>query len=68
VATNGTAYTKSAPGQSSNPEKPTLIDHMEQKKIAQRAYFYWEARGRPWGSPNEDWFRAEREVKKQRSW
>jgi hypothetical protein len=26
------------------------------------AYAYWEARGRPEGSPCEDWFRAEREL------
>jgi hypothetical protein len=30
--------------------------------IALRAYVLWEARGRPIGSPEVDWFRAEREL------
>ncbi len=33
-----------------------------QEKIALLAYSYWEARGRPGGSPDEDWFRAERQI------
>lgn len=32
------------------------------ERIALLAYSYWEARGRRGGSPEEDWFRAEREV------
>jgi hypothetical protein len=32
------------------------------EEIARLAYSYWEARGRQHGSPNEDWFRAEREL------
>ncbi len=31
--------------------------------IARLAYSYWEARGRQGGSPAEDWFRAEQELK-----
>jgi hypothetical protein len=31
--------------------------------IAQLAYSYWEARGGTGGSPWEDWFRAEQELK-----
>jgi hypothetical protein len=27
-----------------------------------RAYQCWEERGRPWGSPDEDWFKAEKEL------
>jgi len=34
-------------------------------KIAQLAYSYWEARGGHGGSPWEDWFRAERELKRR---
>jgi len=30
--------------------------------IALRAYRLWESRGCPIGSPEEDWFRAEREI------
>jgi hypothetical protein len=44
------------------------MDNMELKAIAQLAYTYWEARGCPWGSPHEDWFRAEQEIKKSRQW
>jgi hypothetical protein len=33
-----------------------------QEKISLLAYRYWEERGRPGGSPDEDWFRAERDV------
>ncbi len=36
-----------------------------QDRIAERAYAYWEARGYQGGSPWEDWFRAEEELKKQ---
>jgi hypothetical protein len=34
--------------------------------IAELAYSYWEARGYQGGSPWEDWFRAERELKEKR--
>jgi Protein of unknown function (DUF2934) len=44
------------------------LDNMELKAIAELAYMYWEARGRPWGSPEEDWFRAEHKLKKSRAW
>ncbi len=32
-------------------------------EIAELAYSYWEARGKPNGSALEDWVRAERELK-----
>jgi hypothetical protein len=32
------------------------------EKVALLAYRYWEERGRHGGNPEEDWFRAEREV------
>jgi hypothetical protein len=32
------------------------------EKIQLRAYEFWEDRGRPWGTPETDWFRAEREL------
>ena len=31
----------------------------EHERIAQLAYSYWQERGCPQGSPEEDWFRAE---------
>ena len=41
-----------------------LIDPLEHERIAQVAYSHWEARGKPIGSPEEDWFRAEHELKR----
>lgn len=32
------------------------------EKIQLRAYEFWEDRGRPWGTPEADWFRAEQEL------
>lgn len=37
---------------------------ISQDAIARLAYSYWEARGRQAGSPEQDWFRAERELLK----
>lgn len=34
-------------------------------EIAELAYAYWEARGQHDGSPWDDWFRAEREIKER---
>ncbi len=34
-----------------------------QEEIALLAYSYWEARGSQGGSPQEDWFQAEQELK-----
>jgi hypothetical protein len=34
------------------------------RRIAERAYFYREERGRPIGSPEIDWFRAEMGLEK----
>ena len=39
----------------------------EHKRIAHLAYLYWEARGRPDGSSEEDWFRAEEELRRRKS-
>ena len=36
----------------------------EYKQIAQLAYFYWQARGCPEGSLEEDWFGAEAALRK----
>jgi hypothetical protein len=33
--------------------------------VARLAYFCWEARGCPNDSPDEDWFRAETELRNQ---
>ena len=35
-------------------------------RVAELAYSFWEARGFQGGSPWEDWFRAEEELKRRR--
>lgn len=39
----------------------------EQEEIAQLAYEYYEERGRVHGFAEEDWFRAEQEVRRRRT-
>ena len=43
------------------------IEHraLDQEAIALLAYSYWEERGCPNDSPDEDWFRAEAELRNQ---
>lgn len=48
-------------GKTPNPED-SVSAH---EKIALLAYRYWEERGYPGGSDQEDWFRAEREIMEQ---
>lgn len=47
---------------------PATYDHevSERERIALLAYSLWEARGGQGGSPEEDWFRAEQEIRRQR--
>ena len=40
-------------------------DPPEYDEVAVLAYSYWEARGYQGGSAEEDWFRAEEEVRKR---
>ena len=35
--------------------------------VARIAYQYWLERGSPQGSPEEDWYRAERDMTKQKN-
>ena len=37
------------------------------EQIALRAYSLWQERGSPIGSPEEDWFRAELEIRNEKS-
>ncbi len=53
-------------------ESPAEIDieaesdiRPSEAEIAERAYTYWNARGCVGGSPEEDWFRAEEELRAQ---
>ena len=49
------------------PTEEVAITPLEHKRIARLAHSYWEARGCPYGSPEEDWFRAEEELRKKKS-
>ena len=40
----------------------SLDDLQRVRKIAVLAYQFWQDRGCPLGTPEEDWFRAEREI------
>jgi hypothetical protein len=37
----------------------------EQEELELLAYGYWQERGRPLGEPDEDWFRAEKELQRR---
>ena len=54
------------PGQPDNPEPleliPDFLGEDRHEFVAKLAYQLWEERGRPFGSPEVDWFRAERAV------
>lgn len=39
------------------------VSPVAEEEIARLAYSYWEERGRQGGSPEEDWLRAERELR-----
>jgi hypothetical protein len=43
------------------PQPPRIPSH---EAIARLAYSYWEARGRRHGCSEDDWYRAEREVRR----
>ena len=43
-------------------------DVMVDKRIAERAYFHWERRGKPVGSPEVDWYRAVEEERREFRW
>jgi len=39
------------------------IERPDPRETAERAYGLWESRGRPEGSPEVDWFEAERRLR-----
>ncbi|HEX6546298.1 MAG TPA: DUF2934 domain-containing protein [Bryobacteraceae bacterium] len=45
----------------------SLSNQASHHQIAQLAYSYWESRGFQGGSPEEDWFRAEGELRTSRT-
>jgi hypothetical protein len=59
--------TQGEPGHRSDEATGNEIEHpgLDREAIGRLAYFYWEERGCPNDSPDEDWFRAEAEVRRQ---
>jgi hypothetical protein len=41
---------------------PDFLGEGRHEFVAKLAHQYWEERGRPFGSPEADWFRAEQAV------
>jgi hypothetical protein len=48
----------------SPPRAADPLEPLTEHAVAQLAYSYWEARGRPFGTPLEDWLSAERDIQK----
>jgi hypothetical protein len=46
-------------------EEAQELPSLEAEEVARLAYSYWEARGRQGGSPEEDWQRAEDELRRR---
>ena len=44
------------------PEQSNGSHEVSYEAIAAKAYALWESRGRPDGSPQEDWYRAQQEL------
>lgn len=57
-----------APKMAVSPTTPETTDRPSatHEEIAQLAYQYWEARGRPLGSAEQDWLRAEGDLMMER--
>jgi hypothetical protein len=58
AAPNGTAKRVRKPA-----AKKTAVPEPSQEQIARLAEKYWAERGWPIGSPEQDWLRAEKELK-----
>ena len=55
-----------APPNTSYPDLTSLLAALEHERIAALAYFYWQQRGCPEGSPDQDWLCAERDIREGR--
>jgi Protein of unknown function (DUF2934) len=56
---------KAAAVANDNPTGEGQISAEQHQEISRLAYFHWQARGCPIGSPEEDWYRAEFELRQQ---
>jgi hypothetical protein len=60
------ALEKQAPPRPDYPDLNSLLAALEHERIAALAYLYWQQRGCPEGSPDEDWSLAERHIRENR--
>jgi len=65
-AASGAVPATSSVGAPVQGQTPSARSDGGDVEIARLAYSYWEARGCPAGSAEEDWFRAEQGMKAQR--
>jgi hypothetical protein len=64
MATITASETSTDTRRSPKPPSGAISDGQSKRsesEIATRAYFLWEERGRPVGSPETDWFHAQQE-------
>ena len=50
---------KQSPAPSVDIRDPSISN----EDVARRAYSLWEERGKPFGSPEEDWYKAKEELR-----
>jgi Protein of unknown function (DUF2934) len=48
---------------STDTQAPSIVYEPSREEIAQLAFLYWESRGYQGGSSEEDWLRAEQELR-----
>jgi hypothetical protein len=68
---DGKSQTASAVDQAHYPEQHEVVNQTPlgptYAEISARAFAFWNARGCPHGSAEEDWFRAEEELQSSRA-
>jgi hypothetical protein len=47
-------------------ESPVTEEVVDREELTRLAQWHWEMRGSPEGSPDDDWFWAEEELRRQR--
>lgn len=65
-AVDGSVAVKSVSGNVLTQTPPALVETQpDRTEVARVAYSYWERRGYQGGSPQDDWLRAERELRER---
>jgi hypothetical protein len=55
-----------SPAQEAHSDLESLLAALEHERITALAYFLWQQRGCPEGSPDEDWFQAQQHIRESR--